>query len=800
MLIDDDNKIRQEVSRYIRELNNESTVLEFQSSTDFEQRHLLPIAHALENANIKTVNPLESFNPEQVKKINELALSKKAAFPGDVLSLEIRKSDFGVTKTNLLNGEVFGDEVIKTFTNNASLEKFIHPDFKDVFENYKTKISQSAEDQITSLVVKGGKDQIWIIEISGHFKNDFGQFQIKNKTYEVLRLLGKGEEKSEESAKPQIIDVIIFRHNCVTEKDIAKWVTKIAAVTKKLKLWPENNRPKFIVTRFDDDKREKADFNHPFVDDLISMPLDRLIFLQKLELVMALPEKATPSYLFVQPTLQWLEVAKKVSIEKFSDLGFAVTNPVPLEVGTPGHFYFRFAGQKNLIDVHGKVTHCLPHPEKAKEFLIYFQFFGLYKNSLKEIRAYLARDTGYKMYLNNKPDEFEFNPDNIFLAEEQKKVKTVAVIEPDDRALENIVSILKKDIGGLQIVSDSSYYNFYRNHLSAPAEKSPPATADDLYSPIISFLVGAGDLNLQMCLTPPDSEQKLFGFDANQVFNSPQGWFDLFQNETSRNLINEAIYLAQTQQRLKRTIDLTTAENKLKSAIVELVLEENKKIVRLNISAPAKVEMKSFEKIKELDAIVIDRKAITGDVENFINSIKETLKKEGVQTSSKGLQVIILSEELAVEETEDLLKKSISALIFKPLEVKRICYALSTALDAPFTMHNFDNVGWKGDIIPAKLAREAEMIELSEFGATLRMNQKLRVGTMFYLFRSIFKNAPDSNLCCRVYHSAEEDSEDGKFINYVSYFGITDAFLKFTRNYIRETYAGNKAKESSGSS
>jgi hypothetical protein len=798
VIIDDDNKIRQELVRYIRELNSESTILEFVSSNEFEHRFLLPLAHAATTTMKKAFNPLEAFNPEQVKKINELTLSKKEPFPGDILSLELKKSDFGVIKTNLSTGEVFGEEVVKTFNGNASLEKFLIGDFKTSLDTFKKKLEGATEDIATSIVVKGTADQIWILEIVGHFKGDIGQFQLRNKTYETLRLIGKDEKKNEEeTVKPQIIDVFIFRGDCVAEKDLAKWVNKIAAVTKKLKLWPENNRPKFIATKFEDDKKEKAEFNHPLIDDLFCLPFDRLIILQKLELVLALPEKATPSYLFVQEIKQNLEVAKKVNIEKFSDLGFAMVNPVPLDIDTPGHFYFRFPGQKLLIDVHGRVTHCLPHPEKPKEFLAYFSFFGLTRNALKEIRAYLSRDSGYKMHINQKNDDFEFNPDNIFLTEDQKIIKNVAVVDPDEKTLENINSILRKDIGGIHVTTDSSYFNFFRNYLSTPTEKTPPAVPEDFYSSMLSYLVGVGDLNLQMCLSPPDAEQKLFGYDANQIFATPQGWLDLFKNETSRNLMNESIYLVQTQSRLKRSIDVTNSEGKLKSVLIEFVLEENKKIVRINMVPPAKAEVRNFEKLKSLDALIIDRRAISSEIPAFINSLNEALTKESINTPPGGPKVIIMCDEQPVEEIENILSFKVSGLIFKPLEVKRVCYTLSNLLNIPFTIHNFNNIGWKTDHIPAKLARDSHMIELSEFGATLQMNQKLRVGTMFYLFRGIFKNAPDQNLCCRVYHSVENEGEEGGFLNYVSYFGITDAFLKFTRTYIRETYAGNKAKENS---
>lgn len=784
--------------RYIRELDPESEPLEFVSSTEFEQRFLLPKAYA-DKPKAQTASPIEGITPELIKKMHEYKWTVESPFPGDLISIEIKKENFTVQKTNLLTGKVFGDELIKTFMGHPPLEKFIHPDFLPAFQAFKKIEGEQHLSQSFAFV--GTTGEMWMVEIEGQYKGGEGHFQLRNKTRETQKLLGVNIEKVEEVPEKTLsaIDIILFRQSCIDDKDVLSWVTKIAAITKKLNLWPPDNRPRFIATKFEDDKKERNELNHPFVDDVFCLPFDRLIFLQKLELILNIPEKASPSFLFVQETLQDVEVAKKVAIEKFSDLGFAMANPVPLGVGTAGHFYFRFPGQKALLNCYAKVTHCLPHPEREKEFLAYFSYFGLNRETLKEIRAYLNRDSGYKMQVDQNPRNFEFNPDNIFLKEDQKRMKTVVVVDMDEKTLENVTSILKKDIGGINVITDSSYFNFYRNYLSDDINKVPPALPEHFYSPQLAFLIGAGDMNLQMALTPPSDEDKLFGHDAKTIFASPQGWFELFQTETSRNLVQEAIYLMQNQNRLRRNIDVTLQSGEVRTATVEFVLEDNKNIIRVNMTAPAVAEIKAVEKLTVVDAMIIDRKCVSGDVDTFLNNLKESLSKAGVMMPADGPKMILMADEArAINDAPKLMKTKINTLVFKPLEVKRICYALSTALDIPFTIFRFDNVGWKNDLIIAKLAREAHMTELSEFGATIRMNQKLKIGSMFYLFRSIFQNAPDSNLCCRVYHSGPSD-EAGVFDNHVSYFGITDAFLKYTRAYIRETYADNKSKTSSPS-
>jgi hypothetical protein len=789
---------------FIRELDAEPQVLEFAHSKDFEQKFLLPIVRPKE---AHKVDPkvLQGFKPEIIQFLSKAIFSNEAPFPGEEIVLDIRKDDLSVIKCSATEGKVLGELLPDVFKSGPAMERFTAAEFKETFANFKKRVASGETDFSQIIGFEAPNREIWLVEIEVTTKKGFTSLTLFNCRNEVCKLLGREDQIQKAEIKgPQNIDVFLIRYNDILEKDPAAWITKIATLTKKLNLWPELTRPKFIIIRYEDDKNAKVDFYHPFVDDMLCLPFDRLIFLQKLEIVMALPEKADPSWLFVQERQDFIEVGKKISIERMSDVGFAVANPVPLAQGTPGHFYFKFPGQKLLLDCHGKVTRSLPHPDRENEHLVFFSFFGLDRNVLKEVRAYLSRDTGYKMYENNNPAEFEFNPDNIFLREDQKRYKTVAVIDTDDKNLENVMTILKKDIGGLHLISDNSYYNFFRNYLSGgPApEKAPVALREDFYADVVSFLVGVADNNLQMSLTPAIEEQKILGWEALTIFNQPQGWMDIFKSNHARNLMTECFHLVESVKRLTRTFELSTADGSLKSVTVEIILEDNGKIARINMSAPDPrlALSKRIEPLEYLDAIVIDIACIPGEIDTFLNSVKEACAKSGIKSFADVPKLIIIApEKNKTGQLEKAVKSAAIGYLNKPIEVKRLCYIVHCALENPFTMFNFENTGWKSDVIQGKIARPAELMELAEFGATIKIGQKLKTGSMIYLFKSIYANAPDSNLCCRVYNSVEMEGEDGMFMNYVTYYGITDAFLKFTRAFIRETYAGKKAKESGGS-
>ena len=71
-----------------------------------------------------------------------------------------------------------------------------------------------------------------------------------------------------------------------------------------------------------------------------------------------------------------------VKIEFICDLGLAVKNPVPLNQGVLGHFYFEIIGEEEPLNIYGKVAHCKSHPEDESQFLVYFSFFGIHKHAL----------------------------------------------------------------------------------------------------------------------------------------------------------------------------------------------------------------------------------------------------------------------------------------------------------------------------------------------------------------------------------------------------------------------------------
>ena len=147
-------------------------------------------------------------------------------------------------------------------------------------------------------------------------------------------------------------------------------------------------------------------------------------------------------------------------------------------------------------------------------------------------------------------------------------------------------------------------------------------------------------------------------------------------------------------------------------------------------------------------------------------------------------------------DPEDLLKFlrfNVHAYFIRPVDSKALCSLTSRLANAPFTRFCPDNLGWMSVSWNAYAAKQVKLIEISEFGCTVRTKKPLRVGTTIFLHGFIYKNAPDESLCARLYHYQKDPHEDGDYLCHFLYFGIDDSFLKYTRSWVRENYASKKS-------
>ncbi len=245
-------------------------------------------------------------------------------------------------------------------------------------------------------------------------------------------------------------------------------------------------------------------------------------------------------------------------MDRLSDVGIAIRNPVPLRKGLPGHFYINLPGEKARLEFRGKVFRSEPHPEFPGQYLVYFTYFGISKNSLSAVRRVLSKAPRYQSLLKDAREEFRYNPDALWNNPGASQTYGVAVVDPDELLGSNIAQTLSKEMDQLDVIHESSYQSFIYKYFEAASSESSlpikPAEEVDFYKNPVSLSISATDLKCLSVDPGPTAEDKFLGHQADKLFSSPDAWLSLIQEKQSTLIIQEAALLASKGRVLQKLL------------------------------------------------------------------------------------------------------------------------------------------------------------------------------------------------------------------------------------------------------
>ncbi len=597
------------------------------------------------------------------------------------------------------------------------------------------------------------------------------------------------------------IHTLIFALDTIGEKS-GPWIDKVRTNMKLYKYWPAGAPPRMLMLKYEDDGISKLDVLHPLLDDLIYLPIDRLVFLQKMQIFMTLPKKVTPSFLFNQEVQQEIEISKISKVDRLSDVGLAIRNPIPLRKGLPGHFYITLPGEKNRLEFRGKVFRSEPHPEFPGQFLVYFSYFGLSKTALTSIRRVLSKAPRYQSLLKDRREEFRYNPDALWNEPGTSNSFGVAIVDPDEIAGANLDLVLKKEMDQLDVLHESSYQYFLQKYFDGGGnDERPihPSEESEFYRNPVSLTVSATDLKCLSVDPSPTAEDKFLGHQADLLFAAPDAWLNLIQEKESNLIMQEAAFLASKGRVLQKLLALKDATGERRAVNFKIYRGADEHVVTIEMSpstlSDIAMRMNREKNSAKLHFVIIDSNFVPDDPTSWIEGLRTRAVQVGLCENIEQLKFFVTAENESKPNLNWLNSKYLLGYFIKPLDTRQMLFLLSEYLPNKNTMYKFDNVGWSQPQLSVHVAKNLYLEALSEYGASLRSKQAIAPGTMIYLRKSIFENAPNSCLAARVYACADHPKEKGFFQVQATYFGINDTFLKFARTWIRENYASTKKSE-----
>jgi len=630
---------------------------------------------------------------------------------------------------------------------------------------------------------------------------EFAALYFRDRTQEEEQKDPKEEEPGDLKLFSDV-NILIFALDSIGEKSSA-YLDKVKTNLKRYKHWPEAGPTRMVLLKYEDDGISKLDVIHPALDDLIYLPMDRLVFLQKMEILLSLPKTIRPRFLFNQEVNHEIEISKITKLDRLSDVGLAIRNPIPLKRGLPGHFYLTLPGEKTRLELRGKVFRSEPHPEFPGQYLVYFTYFGLAKTDLSMIRRALSKAPRYQSLYTDDRSVFRFKTDDLFLEQKDMRSFGVAVVDPDMEQATNLAAQISKDMDRLKMISESSYSLFlhrYFDKAGVATDKPPRVTEEnEFYKPYLMLTVNSSDLKCLSVEPPPQPGDLLIGHAAVDLFATPEKWLSLITEQDSKLVLEEAVKFALDGRPSDILLVFNDAENQRRGVNVKIQKGTADHLVTIDLS-PANLSDISTKltlatENKELDAIIADSAYIPDDTAPWIEGLRMRAVQTGKTKQLTDLKFFIISEPEARINPKWMDNPDILGQFVKPVDTRQLGFLLSEYLPNKNTVYQYENLGWGQPNLPLHVSKNVHLEMLSEFGATLRTKQILTPGTMVYLRRSIYDNAPNACLAARVYACIEHPSEKGFYQIFTTYFGINDQFLKFARTWIRENYAQSKAKE-----
>jgi hypothetical protein len=267
----------------------------------------------------------------------------------------------------------------------------------------------------------------------------------------------------------------------------------------------------------------------------------------------------------------------------------------------------------------------------------------------------------------------------------------------------------------------------------------------------------------------------------------------------SKVLFEECVNFAIRGRNPDKLLILQDSDNQRRAVQVSFAKGNSESTAKLTIR-PASLgeiasKMMSAEHSKELSFLVLDNVYVPEDPAAWVQGLRTRAVQVGLVKEPGDLKFFVTTDNGDKISPALVNNPDILGMFVKPIDGRQMLFLLSEFLPNKNTLFQFQNIGWAQPNLPVHVSKAVELESLSEFGATLKSKQPIVPGTILHLRKSIFHNAPEQCVAARVYGCEENPSEKDQFLIYVTYFGITDQFLKFARTWIRENYAQQKGKE-----
>ncbi|MFK8138482.1 MAG: hypothetical protein AB8E15_08990 [Bdellovibrionales bacterium] len=619
---------------------------------------------------------------------------------------------------------------------------------------------------------------------------------------------------SEEEGFDQI-DFIICSED-VVEGVPRAFIENICQQVAAYKIAPAEDTTKLIMTGYFNDDLHLEDYENIFIVDYIFKPMDQQLLKQKLEVAFNLGEKLDPSFLATANINEPIAIGKTSKIEEISEFGLAIRNPRPIKPGQFARFYSKVFFCKTSPSLLGRCYMNIPHPGYKGQFLCYFSYFGIRREQLLGVRKHMQLDKN--LAASNVHQEAL---DSVETRDNTKKKKDIIVIDNDQDSASKIEEVYKENMSNVVIHSFKTYTGFlkalqsskdstnvldefYKEHGLGPHQKKKKA--NDENAPLLTERyrgVPQGDtleieikkegLDLQRIQLESNADYNVFGHTIEELKADPQLWRSIIHDSSEQEFEEFIDYCSAGQN---SRMNMWAVSKDTSPAWIKIEIKNKPGALTLkiiDISEQYKPNPKQQEKLDKVYAIYIDGTAVRGNPDEFMEGLREKIKKAGLKPKKKKLKIAILGVEDGTTRSSRFEFASVDDFFYRPLDRKLILQKIKLYM-FPFEKElDSKKLSYFTNSHNAILSTHVQMKEVSEHGITIKYKIPFKEGTFMRFISTTFYMDNGDPIIGRCYFSEQMEGDDSSFyLSYFEFFGVTDEVFKRIRVWIRENYIESK--------
>lgn len=560
-------------------------------------------------------------------------------------------------------------------------------------------------------------------------------------------------------------------------------------------------------------------------DDLVLLPLDRSVFLQKVEYLLAGDASVTPSFLYLAKADLPIELAKAVHITHISETGCTILSPRHVAHGVEGTLVSKLFGTGAGERVEVRAVESVPifDPSVAvatgstePQFEVKLRFFGFRHAQLLELRRWLSSHLPHGLPDIERSENKPTFAVNIALISPQR-----AFVPTLRSSLENLADAQIKDFQGFKRFRDSlEVAKPASTEAEGPAsalawskEFVGPRTRAEMI-PAFPHPVTSLSIRMQSDVEPAHVEKiqpPLIGGETLMGLMTDAWSKDLAPltaalDEKDRDAFLEAIewVVANSTATNRPEVQLTATIQgnatsrsvmSLKLSSVEVATPARAALVKLQMeeaSDQAITKSADAQERPTYEAILLDATLLNLDLKDRVKTVADWIETFDVKNRFGTRPPLIV-----FNAKED----RVAAQAFRGTRVRQLVYdfndrryqaELFISMSRPelWTSPQLSVVGLKTDL-KAYLGRPAHASAVSEVSLVITDRVPMKKGTELLVLSPLWSQAPEG-LWARLRSAAPKG--EGQFSNEFIFFGASDNVQKEIRKFAREDYIKKKAQ------